>query len=77
MSYAAEPNDDGLLEFFRKNVPAPGCADLFLLGHSSPSRNVSIAALLRMFRKSRSSAAKESFRRLARRRLRVSFTCLR
>ncbi|MBR0684459.1 hypothetical protein JQ594_00905 [Bradyrhizobium manausense] len=51
MSDAAKPNDDGLLEFFQKNGPAPGCADLFLLGENALWLDASIAALLRMFRK--------------------------
>lgn len=46
----AEPNDDGVLDFFSKNPPSPGCADLFLLGDSRTERSAYIAALLRMFR---------------------------
>ncbi|MCP3473339.1 hypothetical protein NLM33_23800 [Bradyrhizobium sp. CCGUVB1N3] len=52
MSDAAKPkDDDGLLEFFRKKGPVPGCADLFLLGENALWLDASIAALLRMFRK--------------------------
>jgi hypothetical protein len=46
----AESDDDGVLDFFKKNAPSPGCVDLFLLGDSRTERNAYIAALLRMFR---------------------------